>query len=224
MNYMHVRAQAPYGFADREIDGEEYPMQQWVDVSGCTSGMETRPAGLAILNDGKYAYDAHARTLFFTVLRSPFYANHEPYVVADGSDEYPVIDQGMQEFRMVLCPHRDGQVMDQLDRKAALLNAPMTILPEYAHPGRLAASGSLLSVSGNVMLDAMKLAEDGSDDIILHLHETARRETDAVIRMAMLDLEIPVHFTPGQIRVLRIAPESRTVTENDLIERKVADK
>lgn len=221
LNYMHVRAQAPFGYADREMDGEEYPMQQWVDVSGCTSGMETRPSGLAILNDGKYAYDAHARTLFFTVLRSPFYANHEPKVVEEGSDEYPVIDQGMQEFQMVLQPHADGQAMDLLDRHAALLNAPMTILPEYAHPGRLAAVGSLGKVSGTVLLDAMKLAEDGSEDVIVHLHETARHETDAVVKLPLLNAQTTLHFTPGQIRVLRITPSTGAVVSNDLLEREM---
>lgn len=224
LNYMHVRAQAPFGYVDRELDGEEYPMQQWVDVSGCTSGMETRPSGMAILNDGKYAYDAHARTLYFTVLRSPYYANHEPRVVEAGSDEYPVIDQGMQEFQMVLVPHTGGQPMDELDRRAALLNAPLTILPEYAHKGSLAPVSSLIHVSGTVMLDALKLAEDGSEDIILHLHETARQETDAVLSLPFADMEVPLHFTPGQIQVLRIVLSDKKVEKNDLLERKYEEE
>ena len=224
LNYMHVRAQAPFGYADREMDGEEYPMHGWVDVSGCTSGMETRPSGLAILNDGKYAYDTHARTLFFTVLRSPYYANHEPRTVTPGSDEYPVIDQGLQTFSMVLCPHGGGQVMDALDRQAALLNAPMTIQPEYAHEGALPASGSLARAEGTVLLDAMKLAEDGSGDVILHLHETARQETDAKLRLPLADTEVPLHFTPGQIRALRISPDGRDVRPVDLLERGLPDE
>ncbi len=218
MNYLHVRAQAPFGYADRELDGEEYPMQEWVDASGCTSGMETRPSGLAILNDGKYAYDAHDRTLFFTVLRSPYYANHDPKVVEPGSEEYPVVDQERQEFGMVLLPHTDGQVMARLDEEAALLNAPMTILPEYAHAGTLPPKHSLLHVSGSVMLDAMKEAEDGSGDVILHLHETARHETEAKLSMPLFGMETEWHFAPGQLRVLRIAPQEKKVTENNLLE------
>ena len=221
LNYMHVRAQAPYGFADREVDGEEYPMHGWVDVSGCNSGAETLPSGLAVLNDGKYAYDVHDRTLFFTVLRSPFYANHEPMVVEEGSDEYPVVDQGMQEFQMVLSPHQDSQVMDRLDREAALLNAPMTLLPEYAHPGALAAKGSFAGVSGTVMLDALKMAEDGSEDLIVHLHETQRSETDAVLSVPALDVCHTMHFTPGQIQAVRIGAADGAVTAVDLLERKI---
>ncbi len=219
MNYLHVRAQAPFGYADREMDGEEYPMHQWVDVSGCTSGMETRPSGLAVLNDGKYAYDTHNRTLFLTVLRSPYYANHEPKRVEAGSDEYPVTDQGMQEFSLVLWPHTGGQAADLLDHCAALLNAPPVILPEYAHDGPLPAAGSFARLTGTVMLDAMKPAEDGSGDMILHLHETARQETDAVLSLPLLSAEIPLHFGPGQIRALRVSPDGKNVRPTDLLER-----
>lgn len=219
MNYMHVRAQAPYGFADREIDGEEYPMQQWVDASGCTSGMETRPSGLAILNDGKYAYDVHDRAIHFTVLRSPFYANHEPFVVEEGSDEFPVIDQGMQQFMMSLHPHQGGQPSAELDRRGALMNMPLYIQPEYAHGGELKPCDSFLRVEGDqVLLDAVKTAEDGTGDMILHLHETARKESDAVIHLNMQGVEIPLHFRPGQIRCVRVNAAGQ-VTDCDLLER-----
>lgn len=214
LHYMHVRAQAPYGFADREVDGEEYPMQQWVDVSGCSAGADTLPSGLAILNDGKYSYDVHDRTLCFTVLRSPYYANHEPMAVAEGSDEYPVVDQGMQEFNMILLPHVGGQRMADLDEAAMLLNAPPALQPEYAHKGELKASGSLIHLDGSVMLDAVKLAEDGSEDVIVHMHETARSETQAVLKC--MDREETLRFTPGQIRALRLGREG--MTEVDLLE------
>ncbi len=218
-NYMHVRAQAPFGFADREIDGEEYPMQQWVDVSGCTTGMETRPSGFAVINDGKYAYDVHDRALHLTVLRSPYYANHEPFVVAEGSDEFPVIDKGQQQFMMNLYPHQGGQPSAVLDQRGALMNMPLYIQPEYAHPGELAACDSFACVEGgSVLLDAMKTAEDGSGDVILHLHESAREECDALIRLHKLGVEIPLHFTPGQIRCVRIDGHG-AVTHVDLLER-----
>ena len=219
LNYMHVRAQAPFGWADREMDGEEYPMHQWVDVSGCTSGMETRPSGLAVLNDGKYAYDTHARTLYLTALRSPYYANHEPMTVEPGSDEYPVVDQGMQEFRLVLCPHTGGQEADTLDRKAALLNAPMILQPEYAHAGVLPGAGSLAKLTGTALLDAVKLAEDGSGDVVVHMHETSRQQAEALLSLPLLKTEVPLTFRPGQIRALRISADGRSVRPIDLLER-----
>lgn len=220
-NYMHVRAQAPFGFADREIDGEEYPMQQWVDVSGCTPGMETRPCGFAVLNDGKYAYDVHDRTLCFTVLRSPYYANHEPFVVEEGSDEFPVTDQGQQQFEIILFPHQGGQPSAELEQRGALLNMPLYIQPEYAHRGELEPCDSFACVEGgSVLLDAMKTAEDGTGDLILHLHETAREACDTVVKLHKLHVNIPLHFTPGQIRCVRVHGNGE-VTMVDLLERPV---
>ena len=218
-NYMHVRAQAPFGFADREMDGEEYPMQQWVDVSGCTAGMETRPSGFAVLNDGKYAYDVHDRTLCLTVLRSPYYANHEPYVVKEHCDDYAVIDNGQQQFVMSLYPHQGGRPSAVLEQRGALLNMPLIIQPEYAHPGELAGCDAFASVEGSsVLIDAMKTAEDGSGDMILHLHETAREACDAQVKLHKLGIEIPLHFAPGQIRCVRIAGNG-AVMPVDLLER-----
>ena len=220
MNYMHVSTQAPFGYADRELDGEEYPMQMWADVSGCTSGMETRPSGFAILNDGKYACSCYARTLCVTALRSPYYANHEPFVVAEGDDSFPVIDQGLQEFTLVLMPHEGGHAQAELDRQAMLLNAPLYIQPEYAHAGKLAATGSLVKVdAANVVLDAMKLAEDGSGDVIVHLHETARVQTEATLDMPLLGVKAERGFAPGQIRALRISAKDKSVSDVDLLER-----
>ncbi len=222
MNYIHVTNQSPYGFTDRELDGEEYPMQQWVDAAGCTSGMETRPSGLAILNDCKYAFDAHDRTLFFTVLRSPYYANHEPFVVDPEKDGFPVTDRGEQEFMMVLWPHAGGHIAPQLDQQALLLNASPILLPEYGHEGQLPPRHSLMAAEGTVLLDAMKLAEDGSGDVILHLHETARQHCDAALQLPVWDMTVTRHFAPGQVRALRIDPAKKTVADVDLLERPLA--
>lgn len=217
-NYIHVRAQAPFGYADREIDGEEYPMQQWVDLSGCTPGSETQPTGLAVLNDCKYSYDVHDRTLHFTVLRSPYYANHEPFVVDPDCDDFPVTDQGVQEFTISLYPHQGGNAAAMLDTRGALMNMPLYIQPEYAHKGELAPVDSFACVEdGHVLLDAMKTAEDGSGDVILHLHESARLACDTVVKLHKMQLEIPLHFTPGQIRCLRIGKDG-TVTDVNLLE------
>ena len=123
---------------------------------------------------------------------------------------------------MVLYPHQGGHEADDLDRQAMLLNAPLYIQPEYAHAGDLEPVGSLVRVEGgSVMLDAMKLAEDGSGDVILHLHETAREETDAVLDMPLFNVKTELHFAPGQIRVLRLNKAERTWTENDLLEREI---
>ncbi|MBR4235779.1 MAG: alpha-mannosidase [Clostridia bacterium] len=223
LNYIHVRAQAPFGSADRQTDGEEYPMQEWVDVSGCASGAQTLPCGLGVLNDGKYSYDVHDRTLFITALRSPYYANHEPKTVDAAGEDYPVTDRGEQEFELVLVPHEGGQAIWELDRAAALLNAPLIIQSEYAHSGRLKSEYSFMKLEGEgVMLDALKAALDGSGDMIVHLHECERTRCEAELVLNEFGRRVKLKLEPGQLMALRInaTGECRQTdfTENELME------
>ena len=125
------------------------------------------PCGLAVLNDGKYAYDAHDHTLYITVLRSPYYANHTPKIVDPKTEDYPIIDQGLQEFELLLLPHGSLHGTACLDETAMLLNAPSMIQSEYAHDGSLGSSFSFAQLAGgSTVLDALKTAEDGSGDMI----------------------------------------------------------
>ncbi len=218
-HYGHVTAQGPFGFTDRPLNGEEFPMHAWVDLSGSPPGKTGRTSGLAVLNDGKYSYDVHDRAIHLTALRSPYYAHHEPFVVEIGQT-FPVIDQGWQSFAYALAPH-DGVAADApVDRWASLLNAPPELLPESFHQGPWPLARSFASVQGEgVALDALKLAEDGSGDVVAHLHETARRRADAALSLPDLGRRIPLQFAPGEIRALRIPRDrDRAVEEIDLLE------
>ncbi|GHU75467.1 hypothetical protein AGMMS49992_19510 [Clostridia bacterium] len=216
-NHSSVTAQAPFGYAVREMDGEEYPMHMWVDSSGSASGGLAGVHGLAILNDGKYSYDARDRSLFLTVLRSPYCANHDPFVVEDGMN-YPVLDQGWQEFNYALYPHIGAMERACIDQYALLLNAPLQTLPESFHSGELAHQESFTSIdSDHVTLDAVKLAEDGSGDVILHLHETVREQTDCKLIIPRLHLDETISFSAGEIKALRIQRDGK-VSSIDLLE------
>jgi alpha-mannosidase len=77
----------PFGTLRRPVDGRENPAQSWVDVSGTSTGTSTgRPAGLAVVNDAKHAYDVlpgerdagTAPSLGLTAVRSPVYSWHDP--------------------------------------------------------------------------------------------------------------------------------------------------
>lgn len=217
-NYSHVRAQAPYGFADRLMDGEEYPMQQWVDLTGVVPGEGQTLTGLAVLNDGKSSYSAQGRDLYVTVARSPYYANHMPFQVEPGMD-YPVVDRGEQRFTLALLPHEGAPATGGVEEAAMLLNAPVTLLPESFHDGDLEARGSVLKLDArHAVLDAVKLSQDGQGALVVHMHETAREEEDAALRLLTLGRDIALHFAPGEIRALRIDLQSGEAVDVDLIE------
>lgn len=206
-NYVHVTAQGPFGYADRPTNGEEFPMQQWVDMSGIPRGVSALTSGLAILNDAKHSYDVHDRALHVTVLRSPYYAHHVPFVVGEGA-AFPVIDQGLQAFQYVLMPHSGTAQDADVDQAAALLGAPPALLPESFHAGEWPRARGFVSLEGrHVLLDALKLAYDGGGDVIAHLHETARRHTSAVLSIPSMRRRIPLSFTPGEIKALRVSRE-----------------
>ncbi len=86
--------------------GEEFPMQNFLDVEGANPGLTTAVNGLSFLNDGKSSGSIAGKEVSLTVLRSPIYANHEPYE-PDENLEYVYIDQGVQTFTYALFPH-DG--------------------------------------------------------------------------------------------------------------------
>lgn len=218
LRYCRVCAQAPFGYADRLMDGVEYPMHAYVDATGVAPGQEQPVTGLAVLNDGKYAYSAEKGALDITLVRSPYYANHEPFVVEPGMD-YPTVDYGEQAFTLSLMPHEGALQESRAEEAALLLNAPVALLAEGAHGGPLARRGSFLALDAcHAVIDAVKLAEDGSGALIVHLHETARREETATLRLPQLNMAWPVSLRPGQIKALRIRLPEGTIAETNLIE------
>ena len=132
--------------------------------------------------------------------------------------DYDTVDWGRQEFTLSLYPHRGTFFDAGVEEAAMLLNAPLTILPEGAHDGALGMKESLLSLSGcPAVVDAVKLAQDGSGDLILHMHETARKAGTAKLALPRAGICADVAFGPGEICCLRIQPDG-TVWEENLIE------
>jgi hypothetical protein len=67
--------------------------QGWIDLSGI-SPQTGESYGLSILNDGKYGYDVKNEEIGLTVLRSPIYAHHDPFV-PQPDESYAFVDQGI---------------------------------------------------------------------------------------------------------------------------------
>ena len=212
----HAEYEIPYGSAERALDGEEYPVQSWMDLSG--GGRSGGMCGLSVLNDGKYACSAVNGELSLTVLRSPYYANHTPYLAKE-EENFPVIDQGIQRFVYALYPH-EGCRGAETARRAMVLNQKPEAIFETFHRGPLPQKASFLEVDGgSVVVSALKLAEDGSGDVILRLFETAGKSAEASVKLLWLGREVQASFSPHEIRTFRIPKQAeKPVAETDLLE------
>src|SRR5690606_28316898 len=154
-----------------------------------------------------------------TVLRSPIYAHHVPFV-PDPERQYIYLDQGVQRFTYTLLPHEGGWEEAGTVRRAAEINQrPIAIVETYHPEGTLPQSDSFLSVDRpNVIVSVVKKAEEG-DDLILRAYECHREATDATIRLPKWNRVIEAHFDPCEIKTFRVPREaSRPVVETNLLE------
>jgi alpha-mannosidase len=209
----------PYGYLERPPAGGEEPAGAWVDVSGTLPG--GRRAGVAVLNDGKYAFDVLGGRIGMTVARSPVYAWHEPRQL-DPEDDHSYLDQGVQRFTYRLVPHAGDWRAAGVARAAAELNQPAVALVESCHPGPLEQRHSFVAVEPpSVMLSVLKHAEDRGGDLVVRAYETAGRPVErATIDLPLLGRRIETAFGPHEIKTFRVPldPASPAV-ETDLLER-----
>jgi len=170
----HATYEIPYGSIERPTTRNnsfekakfEVPALRWADLGDAT-------AGLSILNDSKYGYDALGNTLRITLLRSPTWPD-------------PDADQGPQHFTYELYPHTGTWKQALTVRRAYELNTPLTAQQVFAHTGTLPPTHSFASVDNpNVTLTAIKKAED-SDALVFRMYEWAGTPTD-----------VKLHVPPG---------------------------
>ncbi len=221
LNFIRATYEIPYGHIERPTNGEEEPGQRWIDCSGLTRVTEV-PYGLSILNDGKYSFDIRGREMSLTVLRSPIYAHHLP-TQPDPAEDYTFIDQGVQHFTYTLLPHEGSWESAGTVRRAAELNQrPVTLVESY-HDGNLPLQTSYLYVdSPNVVVSAIKQAED-NDDTIVRCYETDKTATEATLHLPGWSRVIRARFGPCEIKTFRVPRDpDLAVSETNLIEQEQA--
>jgi alpha-mannosidase len=183
-----------------DADRFEVPNQKWTALV-----QENR--GAAVLNDSKYGVSVLRNSIKLTLLKSAL----APDMVAD---------QGQQEFVYAFYAWKGGLSESGLVQEGYDLNAPLMTVPGDA------GTRSLFSVDcPNVIIETVKPAEDGSDDIIVRLYEAMRidihctlltslpvkvvQETDMleearIGELAVEDGRIPLFLRPFEIKTLRL--------------------
>ncbi|MBR4910118.1 MAG: alpha-mannosidase [Clostridia bacterium] len=199
----------PYGFIEKEPNGEEDAAHEWVDLLE-----EGTRAGLALINDGKYSHCAVGNDLRVIVARSCAYLDH--YGADYRDEEMEFIDKGEQEFGFILYPHLEDVTAD-ITGCAKLFNMPPALIQETHHDGVLPQEYSAFGINReNVSVSALKRGED-NDGIVLRTVETAGVPTTASINFKAIGKSFELTFTPHEVKTVRIG-EDGEIKEIPIIE------
>ncbi len=147
---------------------DEVAAHKWVDLS-------QQDFGVALLNDSKYGHKVKDNVLDLNLLRSTPYPGPQLVNDADvqpGEPHQGYTDQGEHDFRYAIYPHKGDAISGGVPRAGYEFNLPLRVLPVQAHAGPKPGAGSLFTLSGagNVIVEAVKKAEDDSA-MIIRLYE-----------------------------------------------------
>ncbi|MCU1395267.1 MAG: hypothetical protein JWM34_3695 [Ilumatobacteraceae bacterium] len=135
---------------------------RWVDIS-------EPDYGVALLNDSKYGHDVHRGALRLTLLRAANFPD-------------PDADRGDHHFTYSLYPHLEDLVRSDVVAEAGRLNQPVVAAQGAA--GDLGSLTAVASSNPGIVVTALKLAEDGSGDLIVRAYESRGARARTVITTA----------------------------------------
>ncbi|MBS6194140.1 MAG: alpha-mannosidase [Clostridiales bacterium] len=215
LDQYHGTYEIPFGNIEKACNGEEEPVQRWMDLSGIqeapnnSTGMQNNErkviCGMAVLNDGKYSASMERNRMDLMILRSPVYAHHNPHVLVKEEDDYSFIDQGIQKFGYVLVPHMGTWKTGSIVQKAEELNQPCTSIIETYHKGEYPVKAGYLQIDKeNVILSALKKAHDGNG-YIARFYETTGENCEVNISFDLFGKEVHAAFRPYEIKTFRFS-------------------
>jgi alpha-mannosidase len=145
-----------------DADRFEVPQQRW-------TALAEEGRGAAVLNDCKYGVNVVGNAIQLTLLKA-------------GVAPDPHADEGKQRFTYSLCTWNGSFLENDLVREAYDLNVPATLAEGIPSVPQF----SLFSVdAANVMIEAVKPAEDGSGDVIVRLYEAKRTATRCALSIGL---------------------------------------
>jgi alpha-mannosidase len=188
--------------ASRPFDADRFEVSnhKWTAVA-------EEGRGCAVLNDCKYGVNVCANSINLTLLRSPVAPDHGG-------------DRGVHEFTYSFYSWNGSLADSGLVREGYELNVPASAVEGWA------GTASLLSLdSPNIVVEAVKPAEDGSRDLIVRLYESMRSATRCTLstsvsiagavecdmlegrgkRLRARGGRISLQFRPFEIKTIRLA-------------------
>ena len=125
--------------------------------------------GVSIINDCKYGYDIKDNLMRISLMRAPICPD-------------PVGDKGVNTFVYRLYPHAGSWSQADTVKYAFQLNQPLCGFAAVSQKGTL-DSGSFITVNKeNMIIDAVKPAQDGNG-IILRMYESEKRRGKVSVRL-----------------------------------------
>ncbi|MBS3980985.1 MAG: alpha-mannosidase [Rhodobacteraceae bacterium] len=219
MNVSEVRSEIQFGHVTRPTHRNttwdrarfEASMHRWIDMS-------EPDFGAALINDCKYAYDAHEQTIRLTLVRGTVHP-------------HPQADQGEHRLRYALMLHDGLRDLDRVHHAAEALNNPVRLIGTPGTGGAAAAFSLVACDAPNVAIETVKKAEDDTG-LILRLFEHSNRRASArltfgipvaaVYRVSLMeegaepvplaaDGSVTLGLCPFEIATLRVIPSGGAV-------------
>lgn len=207
-----VKAESSYGILRREItDDREYYMHRFADVT------DDRGAGLAVANDGKYAFNLEDGRFQITAVRSAIYSQGNSPDWYNDVESYQYTDIGEQTFTLVLKAHEESLEHQELYHLARIAEGTCDYLADSAHDGRLRKKMfSLASTDcGTVKIMLAKKAED-DEGCVLRILETQGK--DQSFHLTFLGKKYPMKIGHHEIKTVKLMRNGEALEEVDLIE------
>lgn len=198
-----IVAGVPGGLCERGFDGEEYPLSETIELGDIT-----------VMADSIFAYntDKDTETAALTLLRNPVCGDLRMDDPLREDEDYLYVGRGIHEGKLRVWLRHGSE----LSRTAAAdrFALPPVWVCEAHHDGELSGIGSFLAYegTGDVTVDAVKKAEDGSGDIVIRIANRGFAPCDGRLTSAFSGSSLEICLGAHEIRTLRV-PDTLTLDE-----------
>ena len=203
----------PCGFIKRPCDGDEEPALNWADLTVTKGG---KRCGISVMSDSKYSYDCPGTELRLTALRNVIFADHYSY---RPEASFNFTDEGKNYFSYGIYLHSGEAETSDIVKEAHLFNNNVVTVPESYHKGELPQDDCFMSVNAdNVLVTAVKRAEDQSGDLVIRLYETKGiPSTHCCLMSKLFDNGFWFDIGKHEIKTFRVSHDL-SVRETDFLE------